>query len=61
MAALSLLFLGGGYLASQVAAEQGNQSVFAAQMDQPAVRMVALVLFVCAISLAFARPSEGGE
>lgn len=61
MAVVAALFLGGGYLASQLAYMNGRSTEYAVQMDQPSIRIVATLLLVTAIGLGLARKSEEPE
>jgi hypothetical protein len=55
------LFFGAGYLLSQLQYQRGLAAQHAFQMDQPPIRMLATVLFVLAIALAFIREPKPEE
>lgn len=60
---ISALAIGGlavGYAASQYAYFSGRAADYAAVVDQPAVRYVALALLLACIVLAFI-PDQGGD
>jgi hypothetical protein len=58
LAAVSILLLLAGYLASQWAAFTGSAADYAAKADQTPIRILALVLLVAAIALAFVPERE---
>ncbi len=58
VASIALVLLGGGYLASQLAASNGNHAAFAFQMDQPSIRILAALVLVGAVVLSFAPDRE---
>jgi len=49
----ALFMMGGGYVASIVASMSGRATDHAIRMDQPQIRLLALVLLAAAIGLAF--------
>ena len=59
MMAVALLF--GGFLASLSAAIQGTAAEYAQKIDVPPVRMLATIIFVGALILAFIPDKEGME
>ena len=62
VALVAFVLVGGGYLASQLAAVRGNHAAFAYQMDQTPVRLLACIVLVGALVLAFLRnPAEAEE
>lgn len=56
--AVCLVLLGAGYAMSQLAAFQGWAAQWAATVDVPAVRNLALILLLAAVALAFAPDEE---
>jgi len=56
-----ILFLGGGYLASQLAYHQGRAPEYAAQIDTPPVRWLALVLLGAVVVVGILRKREPGD
>lgn len=58
IALVAVVFLGSGYFASQLAMMRQEPSRFALQVDQPAIRMLSLVLLLGAIVLAFIPEKE---
>lgn len=50
---VAIVMLGGGYVLSQWAAYNGTVSVIAAKFDQAPIRMLAALLFVATLILAF--------
>jgi len=61
IALVALTLVGGGYAASQLAAIRGNHSTFALQMDQTPIRILASVVFVGAILMAFLPDHDAPE
>jgi hypothetical protein len=57
--AVAALLCGGGFVASQLASLNGDSQNFATRMDEPPIRMLALLLLVAAVSLAFVKDSSG--
>jgi hypothetical protein len=57
----SILLLAGGYLASQLAAINGQAADYAAKIDQPSIRTLAALLLVAAIALSFVPDREEGR
>ena len=55
---LSLLALAAGYAASQVAFFAGQAPNYAAAVDQPTVKVVALILLAFAIAASFVPDKE---
>lgn len=53
---LMALFLGLGYAASQYHFFNGTAAQYAAQVDVPTIRSLALLLLVMGIALGFAKP-----
>ncbi|MFZ4506310.1 MAG: hypothetical protein ACOYON_01265 [Fimbriimonas sp.] len=60
LSVVSVLLLGGGYLASQFMALQGRGSEYAQKVDQSSIIQLSLLLLVAAILLAFV-PDRGEE
>jgi hypothetical protein len=58
LSAISVLLLLAGYLASQWASLSGSAASYAEKVDQPPIRMLALLLLVAAIVLAFVPARE---
>lgn len=58
LTSISVLLLAGGYALSQWSFFAGNPSVYAAQMDQPAVRWLATFLLFTAIGMVFLKEEE---
>lgn len=54
----SLLLMGGGYITSIAATFENKAGEHAARVDQPQIRMLALVLLIAAIGLAFVPDRE---
>jgi len=48
-----------GYFASQIAYFQGDPSGYAAKVDQPPVRLLASLFFICALAFAIVPDREG--
>ena len=61
VALVAFALLGGGYLASQLAAVKGNHAAFANQMDQIPIRVLACIALLGAIVLAFLKDPESVE
>ena len=61
LAALSILLLLCGFLGSQYYALTGNASQWAAQMDQPQIRLLATLIFCAALILTFIRDDSDGQ
>ncbi|CAN1493200.1 hypothetical protein MCEMSE15_00258 [Fimbriimonadaceae bacterium] len=59
MMAVALLF--GGFLASLSASIQGTAAEYAQKIDVPPVRMLATIIFLGALVLAFLPDKEGME
>ena len=57
--AVAALLCGGGFVASQLASINGDAQNYATRMDQAPIRMLALLLLVAAIALAFVKDSSG--
>lgn len=56
---VAIVLLGGGYLLSQIAAYNGTASAVAARLDGQPMRILAAVLLVVTLVLAFMRdPKE---
>jgi succinate dehydrogenase hydrophobic anchor subunit len=58
LSAVSVILLLAGYLASQYTALNGTASDYASKVDQPPVRLLALLLLVAAVVLAFIPERE---
>ena len=58
IALVAVAFLGVGYLASQASVLGGNVSKYAFQMDQPGIRLLAALVLVGAILMAFVPERE---
>jgi hypothetical protein len=54
----TIVLLAGGYIASQLAVFGGRQVQYAQQIDQPSIRMLALLLFLAAVVLSFIPNEE---
>lgn len=50
---LLLLFMGGGYVMSQVAFWNGTWAEYAAKVDVPSIQMLSLVLFLALVAFGF--------
>jgi hypothetical protein len=57
----SILLLAGGYLASQLAAMNGQAADYATKIDQPSIRAFAALLLVAAVALSLVRDREEGR
>lgn len=58
LSAFLVLGLVAGYLASQYAYFTGTTAQYTEKIDQPPVRMLALLFFIAAIALAFVKDKE---
>jgi hypothetical protein len=58
LSAIALLLLGAGYVASQASVLTGSQLSYHAKVDQPPIRMLAMLLLVAAVVLAFIPERE---
>jgi len=61
LSALTIGLLGLGFIASQLAGLSGNQMKYAEQVDAAPIRMLALVLLLGAVALAFVPEREESE
>ena len=56
------LLLAGGYVSSQMAFVASRHQEYAAKMDSPAIRIVALLILIACIVLVIVRdPAEGAD
>ncbi len=58
---VAVLLMGGGFVASEFAALGGTAQDYAAKVDQPPIRLLALVVLVGAVALAFVRDTDTPE
>jgi len=56
--AVAALLCGGGFVASQLASLNQDAQNYATRMDQPPIRMLALLLLVAAVGLAFVKDTS---
>jgi hypothetical protein len=57
-AMLTVLFLGAGYVANQWQVTAGKAAEFTRQIDSPSIRLLATVVLVGSIALAFVPEKE---
>lgn len=55
---VALVLLGGGYLGAMVMALTGRAAEWAEKMDQPPIRLLALLIFLAAVVFAFLPEKE---
>lgn len=57
-AMLSVLFLGAGYIANQWQVSAGKAADYTRQIDSPSIRLLATVVLLGSIALAFVPATE---
>lgn len=61
LSVVSIVLLGLGYIASQIAAWNGSATEYARRVDEAPIRTLALLLLLAAVILAFVPDREGTE